>query len=178
VETDLPAPVSPYGVTKLAAEHLCSLYGTGFGVPTVSLRYFTVYGPRQRPDMAMERLVEAALTGAAFPRYGDGSQVRDFTYVDDVVAANLLAASADLEPGTVLNVGGGEAASLADVIGIVERLTERRLTIEARDTARGDARRTSADTTRARELLGWRPEVPVADGLARQVAWHLARRPG
>src|SRR5690606_34569310 len=107
VETDLPAPMSPYGVTKLAAEHLCNLYAANWGVPTVSLRYFTVYGPRQRPDMAMHRLVASALGGPAFPLFGDGSHVRDFTYVADVVKANVAAATADVARGTVINIAGG-----------------------------------------------------------------------
>ena len=176
-ETAMPAPVSPYGVTKLAAEHLCTLYGTSYGVPTVSLRYFTVYGPRQRPDMAMEKLIAVTLAGEAFPRYGDGSQVRDFTFVGDVAAANVLAATGAVPAGTVMNIGGGEAATLAEVIAIVERLAGRSVTIEALGSARGDARRTSADTSRARDLLGWVPQVSVAEGLERQVAWHLARQP-
>jgi nucleoside-diphosphate-sugar epimerase len=171
-EIDAPAPVSPYGVTKLAAEHLCSLYGTNFGLPTVSLRYFTVFGPRQRPDMAMHRIIESAITGKSFPQYGDGSQVRDFTYVSDVVTANLLAATAEIAPGTVLNIGGGAMTSLSDVISSVERLVGRSVPIESRGSVAGDAKTTGADTTRAHEALGWRPEVSVDEGLQRQIAWH------
>ena len=112
-ETDLPRPYSPYGVTKLAAEHLCALYAENWGVHTVSLRYFTVYGPRQRPDMSIHRLCEAAVHGGVFPRYGDGTQIREFTYVDDIVRANLLAAGADVPPGTAVNVAGGSEITLA-----------------------------------------------------------------
>lgn len=175
-EADLPEPVSPYGVTKLAAEHLCGVYARNWGVPTVSLRYFTVYGPRQRPDMAMHRMIEAALSGEPFPLFGDGYQTRDFTYVDDVVEANLLAASATLPTGTVINVAGGTAASLLDVVEIVEGLTGRPVPLDRRPPERGDVLRTGGSTARADELLGWHPHVPLVEGLSRQVRWHLARR--
>ena len=122
VETDLPMPFSPYGVTKLAAEHLCGLYAANWGVPTVSLRYFTVYGPRQRPDMAMRRLADAAVFGSPFSLFGDGRQVRDFTFVSDVVRANLAAWTADVPPGTVVNIAGGSNAEMADVIRIIGEL--------------------------------------------------------
>src|SRR4051812_20094766 len=118
-EDDLPRPHSPYGVTKLAAEHLCNLYASNWKLPTVSLRYFTVYGPRQRPDMATHRLLAATLSGTPFPLYGDGSAVRDFTYVDDAVAANLAAAEHDCEPGTVVNIAGGSSISMTDLIALV-----------------------------------------------------------
>ena len=112
-EVDLPAPMSPYGVTKLAAEHLCSLYHRNYGVPTVSLRYFTVFGPRQRPDMAMHRLIDSAINGSEFTMFGDGSQIRDFTYVGDIVEANIAAATAPAAVGGVFNIGGGSAANHA-----------------------------------------------------------------
>ncbi len=115
-EQALPAPKSPYGVTKLAGEHLASLYAANFGVPTVALRYFTVYGPRQRPDMATHRLIESALHGTPFRLLGDGLQERDFTFVDDVVEANILAATKSVEPGAVLNIGGGSWVSMLDLI--------------------------------------------------------------
>lgn len=175
-EDDLPEPVSPYGVTKLAAEHLCGVYARNWGVPTVSLRYFTVYGPRQRPDMAMHRMIEAALSGQPFPLFGDGYQTRDFTYVDDVVEANLIAASSNLPIGTVLNVAGGTAASLLDVVEIVEGLTGRSVPLEHRPSERGDVLRTGGSTERAERLLGWRPRVSLVEGLSRQVRWHVARR--
>lgn len=175
-EDDLPEPVSPYGVTKLAAEHLCGVFARNWRVPTVSLRYFTVYGPRQRPDMAMHRLIEAALSGETFPMFGDGRQVRDFTYVDDVVEANLMAAVADVPPGTVLNIAGGTAASLLEVVGIVEGLTGRPVVLDRRPKEPGDVLRTGGSTERTRRMLGWRPEVELDEGLSRQVAWHLSRR--
>ena len=175
-EDEVLRPVSPYGVTKLAAEQLCGVYATRGGMPVVSLRYFTVFGPRQRPDMAMHRLIEAALSGDPFPLFGDGRQVRDFTYVDDVVEANLRAASAEVPPGSVVNVAGGTTASLLEVVGIVERLVGRRVALHRRPSAAGDVLRTGGSTERARRLLSWRPQVPLTDGLAAQVAWHALRR--
>jgi nucleoside-diphosphate-sugar epimerase len=170
-EDDLPRPVSPYGVTKLAAEHLCRLYSANFGLPTVSLRYFTVYGPRQRPDMAMHRLIRCALTGEAFPLNGDGSQVRDFTYVSDAIRSNLLAATAEVPSGSVYNIGGGSAISMAQVIEIVEELTGRTIVLDRRPAAPGDPARTGADVSRASGELGWSPQVPIRTGLAREHEW-------
>ena len=174
-EDTVPMPQSPYGVTKLAAEHLCGVYARSWDVPTVALRYFTVYGPRQRPDMAMHRLVEAALTGGSFPRYGTGDQVRDFTFVGDVVTANIAAATVDVEPGTVANIAGGGATTLSHVIRITEELTGKRIQVEHRPQQAGDVERTGGATDLAREVLGWTPSVPIEEGLARQVRWHLAR---
>jgi nucleoside-diphosphate-sugar epimerase len=175
-EDALPRPRSPYGVTKLAAEHLCGVFAANHGVPTVSLRYFTVFGPRQRPDMAMHRMIECALEGTVFPLYGDGSAIRDFTYVDDVVDANLAAASADVPAGTVLNVSGGTDASMRQVIDTVERLVGREVALDIQPAAAGDVRRTGGSPERAKALLGWSPRVGLEDGLAAQVDWHGARR--
>ena len=174
-EDTVPRPQSPYGVTKLAAEHLCGVYARNWGLPTVALRYFTVFGPRQRPDMAMHRLIEAALTGGSFPIFGTGDQVRDFTYVGDVVAANIAAGTADVEPGTVINVAGGGASTLTEVVEIVEHLTGRRISLDRRPRQAGDVERTGGAVDLARALLGWTPRVSVEDGLARQVRWHLER---
>lgn len=176
LETDTPAPVSPYGVSKLAGEHLCRLYAVERGLPTASLRYFTVYGPRQRPDMAMHRLVEAALDGSSFPMYGDGSQIRDFTYVGDVVRANVAAATAELPTGSVFNVAGGSATTLADVIRLVERLVGAEIRIERKGDQAGDVFRTGGSAELARTVLGWVPEVSLEDGLRRQIEWHVDRR--
>jgi nucleoside-diphosphate-sugar epimerase len=173
-ETDLPAPHSPYGVTKLAAEHLCSLYGANFGVPTVSLRYFTVFGPRQRPDMSIHRLCEAAVHGARFSRYGDGTQVREFTYVDDIVRANLLAADADVAPGEVLNIAGGGEITLNELIALVGELAGASVAIDAQAAMPGDSQRNGGAIDRATKLLGWTPEVPLRTGLEAQLAWHRA----
>ena len=175
-ETMRPQPFSPYGVTKLAAEHLCSLYGGNFGLSTVSLRYFTVYGPRQRPDMATHRLFEAALNGTPFPLFGTGDQLRDFTYVGDVVRANLLAGEADVEPGLVVNIAGGGQCSMHDLIAAVEDVSGRTIQIDRLDPERGDVGRTGALTDRARELLGWEPQVALREGLQHQYEWHLSRR--
>lgn len=161
-----PQPVSPYGVTKLAAEHLCELYRLQ-GLPTVSLRFFTVYGPRQRPDMAFSRLVDAALAGQPFLLYGDGEQSRDFTYVDDVVEAVHQAA---LSPWTgVANIGGGSETTMNQVIDLVGQLA-RPVDLVRLPVQRGDVRHTAADTTVAREAFGYAPKVSLHEGLARMVA--------
>jgi UDP-glucose 4-epimerase len=163
-------PVSPYGVTKLAAEHLCQLYARNMGLPVVSLRYFTVYGPRQRPDMAFHRFLKAAREGQPVTVYGDGRQTRDFTYVDDIVAATRAAAETG-RPGMVYNVGGGERVALGDVLELVQEVSGRRLEIRREAPQKGDMRDTFADTTAARRELGFRPTVPLREGLAREWAW-------
>ncbi len=175
VETDLPQPFSPYGVTKLAAEHLCSLYAENWGVHTVSLRYFTVFGPRQRPDMSIHRLCQAAVDGSAFPLYGDGTQIREFTYVADIVAANIAAADRDVAPGTYLNVAGGAEITINELIALVGELAGSPVAVDPEPRKPGDSFRNGGATDRARELLGWRPEVPLREGLSRQIAWHRER---
>jgi UDP-glucuronate 4-epimerase len=175
-ETDLPRPHSPYGVTKLAGEHLCGLYTANHGLSTVALRYFTVYGPRQRPDMAFHRLIEGALRRDPFPLYGDGSHVRDFTYVGDVVRANVLAGAADVEAGTVVNVCAGGSTVLRDVIDAVGDAVGSPVPIEQHPEQAGDVQRTGGSNDAARRLLGWEPQTSLADGIAAQVAWHRARR--
>ncbi len=176
VETDLPRPYSPYGVTKLAAEHLCGLYAENWGLSTVALRYFTVFGPRQRPDMSIHRLCEAVGTGASFPRFGDGEQVREFTYVSDIVAANILAADADVAPGTAVNIAGGGEITLNQLIAMVGDLAGTDVAIENHPSQAGDARRNGGATDKAHELLGWTPTVSLRDGIAAQLGWHQARR--
>ena len=175
-ESDLPRPQSPYGVTKLAAEHLCGVYARAWGVPTISLRYFTVYGPRQRPDMAIHRLIESALTREPFPMYGDGSQVRDFTYVGDVVDANLLAADSDAPPGSVVNISGGSTVTLAEVIALIGDLDGRPMPVDRHEAQPGDVERTDGRIEAAASLLGWSPRTPLRQGLAQQLAWHRQRR--
>lgn len=172
-ECTLPQPHSPYGVTKLAAEQLVRLYGENWGLPTVSLRYFTVYGPRQRPDMAMHRIIEAALKGRRFPIYGDGAQVRDFTYVADVARANVLAADAEaVPPGSVFNVAGGTNVSLAEVIKTIEGLTRESVRLARMGDQAGDVRQTGGATERIAQELGWRPQVSLLEGLRAQIDWH------
>lgn len=176
-DTELPMredrmvqPVSPYGVTKLAAEHLCSLYWKNYGVPTVSLRYFTVYGPRQRPDMGINKFVRAVLNGDAITVYGDGTQTRDFTYIDDIVEANVLAAMSAVV-GEVFNIGGGNRISVNDLIGAIEAATGKRAVVEHGAEQKGDVRDTWADTQKAERLLGWRAETGIVAGLERYVDW-------
>jgi nucleoside-diphosphate-sugar epimerase len=168
-ERDLPQPHSPYGVTKLAAEHLCSLYAENYGIPTVSLRYFTVYGPRQRPDMGFTRFIEAARAGRPVPVFGDGAQVRDFTYVADVVAANLAAASATVEAGSVFNVAGGTSIDVNALLALLGELLGREVEVERLPAQPGDVRRTGGAIERAAEELGWRPVVSLRDGLLAQI---------
>ena len=176
-EECLPRPYSPYGVTKLAAEHLCSLYHANYGVPTVALRYFTVYGPRQRPDMGFHKFIQAALEDRPILVYGDGEQTRDFTFVADAVEANCLA----LDPGAVgqvFNIGGGSRSSVNQVLATLEEILGRPIRREQRPPERGDVRHTWADTTRARRVLGFSPRVSLREGLAQQVKWleRLSRR--
>ena len=163
-------PVSPYGVTKLAAEHLVHLYEKSFGLPVVSLRYFTVYGPRQRPDMAFHRFLKAARDGENIRLFGDGSQTRDFTYVDDIVAATRAAADRGA-PGGVYNVGGGERVAMRDVLQRIERVTGRPLAVSREEAQKGDMKDTFADTSAARRDLGFRSTVPLDEGLAREWDW-------
>lgn len=168
-------PRSPYGQTKVAMEHLCELYSANFGVDTVGLRYFTVYGPRQRPDMAFYRICRAVLTDLEFVVFGDGRQTRDFTFVDDIVAATLSAATAKVSEDRIFNIGGGSPASLREAIEIVAHLAERTPAIRYEDSERGDVRDTAADTTRAQNVLGFTPSTSLSDGLAAELHWLSGR---
>ncbi|HEY3121429.1 MAG TPA: NAD-dependent epimerase/dehydratase family protein [Vicinamibacteria bacterium] len=163
-------PLSPYGVTKLAGEHLGRLYERNYGLPVVSLRYFTVYGPRQRPDMAFHRFLRASRNGDAVSVFGDGEQTRDFTFVADAVAATRAAANSE-RSGRVYNIGGGERVSVNEVLRRIERLTGRPVNAVREPAQKGDVRDTSADTAAAREDLGFRSTVTLTEGLARQWAW-------
>jgi nucleoside-diphosphate-sugar epimerase len=170
-ELTLPRPFSPYGVTKLAGEHLSVLYHENYGLPTTAFRLFTVYGPRQRPDMAFARFLRAAHAGNEITIYGDGTQIRDFTYVDDVVAALLLAAEHDGTLPNVMNVSGGSSVSVNEVLETVARVTGRDLNIVHRPRMHGDVFRTGGDGSLAGQALGWKPQMSLAQGLRRQYQW-------
>jgi len=169
-----PAPISPYGITKLGCEHLAYAYAKAFALDTVVLRYFTVYGPRQRPDMAFARVVDALARGSSFELYGDGSQSRSFTYVGDVVAGTV-AAMERARTGTLYNVGGGAEATMRDAIATLEEVSGRRLDLAVRPAAAGDVRRTAADTGRIERDLGWRATTELGDGLRAQWDWASVR---
>ena len=168
-------PVSPYGVTKLAAEHLCHLYFVNHQVPTVSLRYFTVYGPRQRPDMGFNRFFSAVLDGRPVTQFGDGLQTRDFTFVADAVSATAAAAVRGV-PGGVYNIGGGSRVSLRDVFALIGRVSGRPVLIDHQEAQKGDMRDTYADTSRARADLGFAPTVDLEQGLRAMLTWMEATR--
>ena len=163
-------PISPYGVTKLACEDLCALYWKAYGVPTVGLRYFTVFGPRQRPDMAFNLFIRSMLAGEPLRVFGDGEQTRDFTYVFDAVEATIAAAEGG-RPGVVYNIGGGARVTLREVIEILARVAGVKPEIVHQEAQRGDMRHTAADITRAREELGYKPSFNLEEGLAREYEW-------
>jgi UDP-glucuronate 4-epimerase len=170
-ESDRPRPLSPYGVTKLAAEHLCTLYAQNYGLPTVSLRYFTVYGPRQRPDMAFTNFCKAVRDGVEIPVFGTGHQVRDFTYVDDVVEANVRVAAADIPAGAVFNVAGGTSTTVNEVIELLGEISGRTPSVRRGDPVPGDVERTGGSTAAIEAATGWAPTVPLQEGLAEQYRW-------
>jgi UDP-glucuronate 4-epimerase len=174
-ESAVPAPFSPYGVTKLGGEHLCQLYHANHGLGTVALRYFTVYGPRQRPDMALHRFCLAALSGEPITVFGDGTQRRDFTFVEDVVAATRAAATAPGVEGRAYNVGGGSQVSLQQVLELLAELAARPLDVQHTRTEAGDVRETSADTSRAARELGYAPATAFEDGLRAEFEWMAER---
>jgi len=169
-ETGRTAPYSPYGVTKLAGEHLAELYRHNFGLATASLRYFTVYGPRQRPDMAFNKFIRAMLTGAALPLFGSGNQTRDFTFIADAVEANFLAGTTDALG--VFNIGGGSRVTVNQVLEQLGEIVGVAPQLERQGEQAGDVKHTWAETTRAREGLGFVPKVGLREGLAAQVAWQ------
>ena len=172
-ENALPQPVSPYGVTKLAAEQLCYLYFANHAVPTTALRYFTVYGPRQRPDMAFHRFIRASLDGTPITLYGDGNQTRDFTFVADAVAATIAAGERGI-PGRAYNVGGGSRVSMNDVIDIIGRIAGKPLDVRREPAQKGDMRDTYADTALARADLGFTPSVTLEQGIEAEYRWLSA----
>jgi nucleoside-diphosphate-sugar epimerase len=164
-------PISPYGATKALGEHLCRLYHRSHALPIVTLRYFTVYGPRQRPDMAFNKLMRAALEHEEIVIYGDGGQTRDFTFVRDAVDGTI-AAAVDGHPGAVYNLGGGARTSMNEVLEMIADLTGEDLNVRRVAAQAGDARDTAADTSRARAQLGFAPSRSLYEGLSEQIAWH------
>ncbi len=170
-ESICPQPVSPYGITKLAAERMCWLYQQNFGVPVTALRYFTVYGPRQRPDMAFHKFFKAAIQDEAISIYGDGKQTRDFTFVSDAVAANLAAGEVPEAIGEVFNIGGGSRVVLTDVLATMEEVIGQPIRKNYVERAMGDARHTSADVSKAQRILGYQPQVSLAEGLTKEWQW-------
>jgi UDP-glucose 4-epimerase len=170
LETARPAPLSPYGVTKLAAEHLCMLYHANYNVPTVAVRYFTVYGPRQRPDMAFHRFLNAIHHNEPLHLYGDGKQTRDFTFIEDAVAATIAAGERGVH-GSVYNVGGGSRVSMNEILDVMAQCTGKTLNVQQKETQRGDMRDTFADTTRAKTDLGFTPRVILRDGILAEYQW-------
>lgn len=163
-------PYSPYGVTKLAAEHLCHLYWENHGIPIVCLRYFTIYGPRQRPDMAFHRFIKSALQGELILVYGDGEQTRDFTYISDAVEANLLSLREDVV-GKVFNIGGGSRISINSAIKHVQNILGQHIQVNYQPALKGEMRHTYADCLRARAALGYFPKVAIVEGLTQELAW-------
>jgi len=172
-ETALPRPVSPYGMTKLAAEHLAFVYNRNFGTPVTSLRYFTVYGPRQRPDMAFHRFMEALVEGEEIEIYGDGEQTREFTFIADAVEGTVRAATADVV-GQVINLGGGSRVTVNRVLDTLEDISGMKARRRYLAAAPGDPRHTGASINLAREKLGWEPRVTLREGLTREWEWFLA----
>jgi UDP-glucose 4-epimerase len=167
-----PKPISPYGVTKLAGEHLCMLYWKNFGVPIVALRYFTLHGPRQRPDMAFSKFIRAMLEDEPITIYEDGEQTRDFTFVDDAVEANLLAMESDVV-GEVFNIGGGSQITVNKVVAMLENIIGKDAKIKRIAKQKGDVRHTAADIKKARKLLGYEPRFDLRKGLSLQVEWAV-----
>ena len=173
-EDTAPRPLSPYGITKLAAEHLAQAYRQEYGLDAVTVRYFTIYGPRQRPDMAFARMVAALAESRPFELLGDGTQSRSFTYVEDAVDATM-GAMERASSGSTLNVGGGEEVSMLQAIEALGRIAGRRLEIVRSPRREGDATRTAADTARIRAEIGWESTTSFEEGLAAQWRWAADR---
>jgi UDP-glucose 4-epimerase len=166
-----PQPVSPYGVSKLAAEHLCYLYWKNFGLPTISLRYFTVYGPRQRPDMAIHKFMDAILNDKKISIYGNGFQTRDFTYVADIIDANLLAIQSR-DTGQVFNIGGGSRITVIDLVWIIQKNLNIAPDIHYQEQQKGDVTDTLADINKVSSTLGWIPKISIEEGIKKYAKWY------
>ncbi|OGW13436.1 MAG: UDP-glucose 4-epimerase [Nitrospinae bacterium RIFCSPLOWO2_12_FULL_45_22] len=170
-ENSAPKPVSPYGLSKLACEHLCYLYWKNHKIPYLALRYFTVYGPRQRPDMAFHKFLRSALHGKEIEIYGDGNQTRDFTYISDIINATVKSISTDAVAESV-NLGGGSPATIWQVLNIIEEITGKRVRLRHIEEQKGDVRHTCADITKAQRILGYAPQVRLGEGLRKQFLWQ------
>jgi nucleoside-diphosphate-sugar epimerase len=175
-ETDVPTPFSPYGVTKLAGEHLVNSYHENFDVPATTLRFFTVFGPRQRPDMAFQRVIEALLSGKEFVVYGDGTQVRDFTYVEDIVQGCIAAEQRGISGG-IYNLGGTNLASLNNALDLIQELSGKKLKIKYIEKQNGDVAKTRANIGKAMKELLYRPSISLAEGLKRQFQYQSSLVP-
>lgn len=170
LETNIPRPLSPYGITKLAGEHLCQVYQKSYDIPVVILRYFTVYGPRQRPDMAFHRFIKYILQNKEIPIFGDGKQTRDFTFIDDCVEATASVYKTRNLSGEIINIGGKERASILEVISFLEELTGKKAALHFLKEAKGEPKHTWADISKAQELLGYNPQTTLKLGLKQEVA--------
>jgi nucleoside-diphosphate-sugar epimerase len=170
-ESFVPKPVSPYGVTKLAAESLCYLYSKNHGIPVVSLRYFSVYGPRQRPDMGFNRFIKAIIKGDEITVYGNGEQTRDFTFVADIVEANIKAANCNCPHGEVFNIGGGSTISVNETIKLLEGISGKKAKVKYLDVQKGDVAHTAADISKAKAAFSYSPKVDVKTGLTKEYEW-------
>jgi len=168
-EESILKPVSPYGVTKLAGENLCYLYWKNFGIPTVSLRYFTVYGPRQRPDMAFHKFIKAILNDEEIEIYGDGNQTRDFTYIDDIVEANFLALNGPV--GEVFNIGGGKRITVNKVVNILEKLANKKAKVKYIKKQKGDVKDTFASISKAKRTIRYTPKTKFEFGIQKEIEW-------
>lgn len=175
-EVDLPAPLSPYGVSKLAAEHLCSLYAVNYSVPVVSLRYFTVYGPGQRPDMAFTRFLTAAAEHGDIHVFGTGDQIRDFTFIDDIVRANIMISGSDCAPGSVFNVAGGSSISVNEILDVIRGFDGAEFNVVREQSVPGDVFQTGGAIDKIQAAISWNPVVDINDGLAAQYAWARKSR--
>ena len=171
-ETALLKPSSPYGVTKVSCEDLFRIYARSFGLQSVVLRYFTVYGPRQRPDMAIHKFISGILKNKEITIFGDGEQIRDFTFIDDIVDATFLASKINITGSDIYNIGGGESITVNSLLEILGELTGREIVKEYLDSQNGDVFRTRADLQKSKSILGWAPKVQLKDGLAKQILWH------
>lgn len=170
-EIDVPRPISPYGLSKLAGEQLCYLYWKNYKIPSASLRYFTVYGPRQRPDMAFNKFIKSIDAGKEIKIYGDGEQTRDFTYVSDIVDANILAMRSIVKSSGIYNIGGGSRTTVNNCIGILEDIMGKKARVKHISVQKGDVEHTYADTSKAKKDLDYKPKVPLGEGLQKEVGW-------